>query len=148
MTMAYGGKLSVPKVQEQKMKAQAGQNDGSDVFMDASKPVGAAKNSASSPDQMFSREFSAEHDLATLISAAKIRRDKARYGKALELRDRMAAVRVNKDRGGEPINERGPDGHRTARGGSPARSSNKFDNVPNASKPLSGSKMDGQKGRW
>src|SRR6516165_1079793 len=121
MTMAdqYSG-YTPKKISEQRMKAPAGKGDNTDVFMDSPRPTGAQKNSAASPDGMFGREFSAEKDLATLISASKIRRDKARYGKALELRDRMAAVRVNKDRGGEPINERGPDGHRTARGGSPA----------------------------
>jgi hypothetical protein len=148
MTMDSYSNYTPKKVSEQRMKAQAGKGDGSDVFMDSPQPTGAAKNPAASPDGMFGREFSAEKDLATLISAAKIRRDKARFGKALELRDRMAAVRVNKDRGAEPLNERGPDNHTTARSGSPARRGNSYDNVKNASKPNNGTKMDGQRGRW
>jgi hypothetical protein len=146
--MADGySKYTPQKLSEQRMKAQPGKGDGSDINMDASKPWGAQKNSGASPDSMFSREFSAESDLATLIRAAKIRADKARFGRAVALRDRMAAVRVNKDAGGK-VTVKGPDNHVTARSGSPARSNNKFDNVPNASKPNNGTKMDGQKGRW
>jgi hypothetical protein len=49
---------------------------------------------------------------------------------------------------GGKVNERGPDNHTTARSGSPARASNKYDNVPNAGRGTTGTKMDGQKGRW
>jgi hypothetical protein len=143
MSDGYSG-YTPKKVSEQRMKAQAGKGDGADVFMDSPRPVGAQRNSAASPDEMFSHEFSAEKDLATLISAAKIRSDKARYGKAVALRDRMAQVRVNKDRGAEPIGERkGPNNQ-----GVRTRANNTYDNRAAASKPTTGTKMDGQKGRW
>jgi len=137
-----------PKVSEQRMKTQAGKNDGSDIFMDASRPVGAQRNSASSPDEMFGREFSAESDLATMIQAGRIRRDRVRYGRVLALKERMSSIRVNKDRGDEPINERGPTDHTTSRGGSPARSNNAYDKIPAAGRGTTGKKMDGGKGRW
>src|SRR5262249_18818569 len=105
--MADGySKYTPKKVSEQLMKPPAGKGDGADVFMDSPRPVGAQRNSASSPDGMFGREFSAESDLATMIQAGRIRRDKARYGKVLALKERMSQVRVNKDRGAEPIGER------------------------------------------
>jgi hypothetical protein len=93
---------------------------------------------------MFGKEFSAESDLAALIQASHVRRDRARYGRAVALRDRLAAVRVNKDRGSEPINERkGPNNQ-----GVRTRQNNTYDNRAAASKPTTGTKMDGQKGRW
>src|SRR6516165_10274706 len=144
MNMAYG-KYSVPKVAEQQMKVPGKQGGNSDVIQKNPPPVGAQRNPASSPDDHFSREFSAEKDLQTLLSAAKIRANKARYGQAIALKDRMVAMNL-KNRGGEPLNERGPEGHVTSRGGSPRRASNRYDNVPNASKPTTGTKMDGQKG--
>jgi hypothetical protein len=132
----------VAKVQERQMPVPGMKNDGADVFMDASKPWGPASNPASNSD--FKESFSAEKDLQALITAAKIRRDKARYGKAIELRDRLAAVRVNTDAGGGPLNERkGPNNQ-----GIRTRANNSFDNRAAPNKPTSGVKADGGKGRW
>ena len=136
------------KVSEQRVKVPAGKNDGTDVFMESPRPVGAGRNSASSPDKMFAREFSAADDLNTMIQAGRIRRDKARYGRVLALKERMSSIKINKDRGDEPINERGPTDRGTGRGGSPVRANNPYDNVPNAGRGTTGTKMDGQKGRW
>src|SRR5262245_61545582 len=104
---------SVPKVQEQKPRVPGKLGGNSDVMMKSPPPKGAQRNPASSPDDMFSREFSAEADLQTLLKANAIRANKARYGAAVQLKDRLVSMNI-KNRGGEPINERGPDNHTTA----------------------------------
>jgi hypothetical protein len=140
--MADGySKYSVPRVQEKRMDVHGPKGGANDMVMKNPARVGAAKNPASSPDKMFGREFSAEADFKTLYEAKRVMASKGRYGAAM-------AFGMKLKKAGAGLNERGPTNHTVARGGSPRRDSNSFDNVPNAGKGTSGTKMDGQKGRW
>jgi hypothetical protein len=151
----FGKDYKVPKVQEQMMKVPGKKGGNTDTLMPNPPPKGAARNPGASPDKMFGREFSAEKDLATLIGAAKIRASKARYGAAMSFgkakmvkdakgSDRAPSQNVSvKNAGGSFTEKKGANN-----AGVRTKSVNSFDNVKGATKPNSGQKMDGGKGRW
>ena len=136
----------VPKVSHQFMKTPGPKGGNSEVKMKAPPRVGAQRNPGASPDPMFGREFSAEQDFGKLAKAKRVIREIE--GNPARRAAAMAYGRTLKNVGGGPINERGPDGHQTARGGAPRRDNNSYDNRQRPSKPSTGVKMDGQKGRW
>ena len=130
----------VAKVQEQSVKVPGGLGGNNDVVKDASKPWGAQSNPASNPD--FKGEFSAEKDLQTLIAAAKIRRDKVRFNRAVELKERLANIAL-KDGSGSFTEIKGPNNK-----GVRTKAVNSFDHRSGATKPNNGTRMDGKKDRW
>jgi hypothetical protein len=150
----------VPKVNEsvsaRPMNPAKSKGGAVDALMKNPPPKGAATNPGASPDPHFGREFSAEKDFQTLMAASKIRANAARYGAAVKAgksklakeasgRERKAAISTDKIvASGGPVGERkGPNNQ-----GVRTKAVNKFDNVKGAGKPNSGTKMDGQKGRW